>query len=52
MFFPGNAGHGHRRDARNGSYLPKAEIHVLDAGHCALDTKADEIATLVGDFMK
>src|SRR5262250_2250044 len=26
--------------------------HVLDAGHFALDTKADEIATLVGEFMK
>ena len=25
----------------------KAEVHVLDAGHFALDTKADEIAELV-----
>jgi pimeloyl-ACP methyl ester carboxylesterase len=32
--------------------VPKAEIHVLDAGHFALDTKADEIAALVRDFMK
>ena len=32
--------------------VPKAEVHVLDAGHFALDTKADEIAQLVGDFMK
>jgi pimeloyl-ACP methyl ester carboxylesterase len=32
--------------------VPKAEVHVLDAGHFALDTKADEITTLVGQFMK
>src|SRR6202140_952777 len=32
--------------------VPKAEVHVLDAGHFALDTKADEIAALVGQFMK
>jgi pimeloyl-ACP methyl ester carboxylesterase len=29
-----------------------ADVHVLDAGHFALDTKADEIATLVSDFLK
>jgi pimeloyl-ACP methyl ester carboxylesterase len=32
--------------------VPKAEVHVLDAGHFALDTKADEIAVLVKTFMK
>jgi pimeloyl-ACP methyl ester carboxylesterase len=32
--------------------VPTAEVHVLDAGHFALDTKADEIAVLVRDFMK
>jgi len=32
--------------------VPKAEVHVLDAGHFALDTAADEIAALVGDFVK
>ena len=32
--------------------VPKAEVHVLDAGHFALDTKADEIAALVSQFMK
>jgi pimeloyl-ACP methyl ester carboxylesterase len=32
--------------------VPKAEVHVLDAGHFALDIKADEIATLVKTFMK
>jgi pimeloyl-ACP methyl ester carboxylesterase len=31
--------------------VPKADIHVLDAGHFALDTKADEIAALIRDFM-
>jgi pimeloyl-ACP methyl ester carboxylesterase len=32
--------------------VPKAEVHVLDAGHFALDTAADEIAQLVRAFMK
>jgi pimeloyl-ACP methyl ester carboxylesterase len=32
--------------------VPSAEVHILDAGHFALDTKADEIATLVRQFMK
>jgi pimeloyl-ACP methyl ester carboxylesterase len=32
--------------------VPNAEVHVLDAGHFALDTKADEIAALVTQFMK
>jgi pimeloyl-ACP methyl ester carboxylesterase len=31
--------------------VPNAEVHVLDAGHFALDTKADEIAGLVRGFM-
>jgi pimeloyl-ACP methyl ester carboxylesterase len=31
--------------------VPNAEIHILDAGHFALDTKADEIAALVRNFM-
>ncbi len=30
--------------------VPNAEIHVLDAGHFALDTAADEIAVLVRRF--
>jgi pimeloyl-ACP methyl ester carboxylesterase len=30
--------------------VPNAEIHVLDAGHFALDTAADEIAALVQKF--
>jgi pimeloyl-ACP methyl ester carboxylesterase len=32
--------------------VPKAQVHVLDAGHFALDTKADEIAALVSQFMR
>jgi pimeloyl-ACP methyl ester carboxylesterase len=36
----------YRKDVHN------ARVHVLDAGHFALDTKADEIADLVRDFMQ
>jgi pimeloyl-ACP methyl ester carboxylesterase len=32
--------------------VSKAEVHVLDAGHFALDTAADEIAALVRGFVK
>lgn len=32
--------------------VPNAEVHVLDAGHFALDTKADEIAGMIRGFMK
>ena len=32
--------------------VPRAEIHVLDAGHFALDTRADLIAALVDEFMQ
>ncbi len=31
--------------------VPNAEVHVLDAGHFALDTAADEIAALVRNFV-
>lgn len=31
--------------------LPQAEIHLLDAGHFALETHADEIASLMRDFL-
>jgi pimeloyl-ACP methyl ester carboxylesterase len=31
--------------------VPGAEVHVLDAGHFALDTKPDEIASFVHSFM-
>jgi pimeloyl-ACP methyl ester carboxylesterase len=32
--------------------VPNAQVHVLDAGHFALDTKADEIARLVDHFIE
>ena len=32
--------------------VSKAEVHVLDAGHFALDTKADAIAAQVREFMR
>jgi pimeloyl-ACP methyl ester carboxylesterase len=32
--------------------VPNAEVHVLDAGHFALDTAADEITVLVRAFMR
>ena len=31
--------------------VPSAQVHVLDAGHFALDTAADEIAGSVGGFV-
>jgi pimeloyl-ACP methyl ester carboxylesterase len=31
--------------------VPNAQVHVLEAGHFALDTAADEIAQLVRDFV-
>jgi len=32
--------------------VPSAEVHIVDGGHFALDTAADEIAALVAQFMK
>ena len=32
--------------------VPQAEVHILDAGHFALDTKADEIAELLRKFLE
>lgn len=37
---------GYKRD------VPDAELHVLDAGHFALDEKTEEIARLTRDFME
>jgi pimeloyl-ACP methyl ester carboxylesterase len=31
--------------------VPNAEVHVLDGGHFAIDTAADEMAAWVGNFM-
>ena len=43
--FIGAGGSAYGRD------LPNAEIHLLDAGHFALDEKTDEIACLILNFM-
>jgi pimeloyl-ACP methyl ester carboxylesterase len=32
--------------------LPKAEVHILDAGHFALYEKPDEIAALISNFLR
>ena len=32
--------------------VPNAEVHIVDGGHFALDTAADEIAELVDGFLK
>jgi pimeloyl-ACP methyl ester carboxylesterase len=32
--------------------VPTAEVHILDAGHFALDTAADQVAQHVRGFMK
>jgi pimeloyl-ACP methyl ester carboxylesterase len=32
--------------------VPNAQVHLLDAGHFALDTAADEIAALLGPFVE
>ena len=45
FFIPPGAA-AYRRD------IPDAEIHLLDAGHFALETKATEIATLIRDFLE
>jgi pimeloyl-ACP methyl ester carboxylesterase len=31
--------------------VPGAEVHILEAGHFALDTASDEIAALIRGFM-
>jgi pimeloyl-ACP methyl ester carboxylesterase len=31
--------------------LPNADIHLLDAGHIALDEQTDEVTRLILDFM-
>ena len=31
--------------------VPKADVHILDAGHFALDAAADQIAALVQGFV-
>jgi len=46
LSFDSSEPEAYRRD------VPNAEVHVLDAGHFALDTGADEIAALVVAFMR
>jgi pimeloyl-ACP methyl ester carboxylesterase len=46
LSFDGGEPERYRKD------VPNAEVHVLDAGHFALDTKADAIAALVRGFMQ
>ncbi len=43
--FPAEGAHPYLRD------LPKAEIHMLDTGHFALEDKLDEMAPLIRDFL-
>jgi len=31
--------------------VPDAEVHILDAGHFALDEKVDEVAVLMRAFL-
>jgi pimeloyl-ACP methyl ester carboxylesterase len=38
--------------ARYRKDVPKAEVHVLDAGHFALDTRADEMAAFIRAFLE
>ena len=46
LSFDGGEAERYRKD------VPGAEVHVLEAGHFALDTKADEIAAMVSGFMQ
>lgn len=43
--FPADGAHPYLRD------LPKAELHLLDTGHFALEDKGDEIAVLMRRFL-
>jgi len=43
--FPADGAHPYRRD------LPKAEFHLIDTGHFALEDKADEMVPLIRDFL-
>jgi pimeloyl-ACP methyl ester carboxylesterase len=45
MSFDPSEPEAYRRD------VPKAEVHIVDGGHFALDTAADEIAALVRAFV-
>jgi pimeloyl-ACP methyl ester carboxylesterase len=45
LSFDSSEPEAYRRD------VPKAQVHIVDGGHFALDTAADDIAQLVRDFM-
>jgi pimeloyl-ACP methyl ester carboxylesterase len=45
LSFDASEPEAYRRD------VPKGEVHIVDGGHFALDTAADEIAALVRDFV-
>jgi pimeloyl-ACP methyl ester carboxylesterase len=45
LSFDASEPEAYRRD------VPKAEVHIVDGGHFALDTSADEIAELVQGFV-
>lgn len=45
VIFPAPGARGYLKD------LPKAELHLLDTGHFALEDKGDEIAKLMRDFL-
>jgi pimeloyl-ACP methyl ester carboxylesterase len=45
LSFDASEPEAYRRD------VPKAEVHIVDGGHFALDTAADEIAVLVRGFV-
>jgi pimeloyl-ACP methyl ester carboxylesterase len=45
QFFPPDGARAYLRD------LPQAELHFLDTGHFATATHAEELATLIADFL-
>ena len=45
MIFPAEGAHTYLTD------LPRAELHLLDTGHFALEDKADEIAQHMLEFL-
>lgn len=45
-FFTVEGAQAYKRD------LPDAELHLLDAGHFALETHAMEVAALIRDFLR
>jgi len=45
IIFPAAGAHPYLRD------LPKAELHLIDTGHFALEDKHDQIAALINEFL-